>query len=350
MKMNYEKYQKFYSGEVRKAIHTCFCRFIECFRNNTFDNLDELCAKDCIVDFTTIGHVEGLENLKKAFLWPGPCTPISKATIWNFVARSQGHKAVQSAYVQYSRAIDDGVNLYPFLYGGEFSNSYIYENGTWKLSHIRYELCYEYGNNRFVYGHWSLMDYQKYNGHSPTINPELDNPWLSIPNDQEMQSDEEQIFELMSKYAYAFDHGDFAFLRTFTTENFFINGSKHRKEAKDIMESGDYLGHREVSDFLRDKFHKEARMMHACRMKDIIIDGNKAVAYMPRAEEHRLKNRVLNRENVHSMFSTAMHYIYAEKDGNNQWKMYKYRIEPVSEQIAVEDDCICFDEYVLRGK
>lgn len=344
-----EKYKEFYTGENRRELHKCFCRLIECFRTNTFDDLHELCTDTCIADVSTIGHVEGIENMKKAFNWPGPNTSVSKATIWNFVARSSRDNAVSNAYVQCIRAITDGVNVHPFLFGGEFNNTFIKENGKWKFTHIRYELCYEHGNNRFVYGHWKLIDYQKYSGHQPMINPELDNPWYSIVRDDEKQSDEEQVFELMSKYAYAFDHGDFAFLRTFTTDDFFINGSSRRKEANDIMENGDFLGHRDVSDFLRDKFHKEARMMHSCRMKSIMIKDNKALAVMPRSEEHRLKNKLLNYRNIHSMFSTALHFIYAQKGSDGQWKMYKYRIEPIAEEIPIYDECICFDEYILGG-
>lgn len=345
-----DKYKDFYTGENRKKIHECFCRLVECFRSDDFNDLNEICTDDCIADFSTIGHVVGIDNLKNAFHWPGPNTSISKSTIWNFVARSDGDKGVQSAYVQSIRAIEDKKDLHPFLYGGEFSSTLIKVNGLWKFSHIRYDLCYEFGNNLFVYGHWKLMDYQKYNGHEPMINPELDNPWYAIPEDEEKQSDEEMVFELMSKYAYAFDHGDFTFLKTFTTDEFFINGSSTRKDASDIMGNGDFLGHREVSDFLRDKFHKEAKMMHSCRMKSIQIKGNKALALMPRSEEHRLKNKMLKRDNIHSMFSTALHFIYAIKNEDGQWKMYKYRIEPLAEQIPIEDNCICFDEYVLGDK
>lgn len=342
-----DKYKNFYSGENRKAIHELFCRLIECFRSDEFDVLDELCTQDCSSEFTTIGHIDGIDKMKQAFKWPGPYTSVSKATIWNFVARSNGNSAVQTAYIQYTRAIDNDTGFYPFLFGGEFSNTLTKEDGKWKFSNLRFELCYERGNNRFVYGHWDLIDYQKYAGHTPVINPELDNPWYKIV-DEEPQSDEEQIFELMSKYAYAFDHGDFAFLKSFTSDNFFINGSSKRKDATDIMDNGDFLGHREVSDFLRDKFHKEARMIHSCRMKSIEISGNKALALMPRSEEHRLKNIFINKDNVHSMFSTAVHMIYAEKNSEGIWKLYKYRIEPIAEQIPISDDCVCFDEYILE--
>lgn len=341
-----EPYEKFYSGACRKEMHRVFTRLIKAIKDDDFNELDDILTVDCIADFSTYGHLVGLDEIKQNMKWPGPSLEISKARIFNFVARSQGHIGQQIAYVQYIVAKDDGINLYPFLYGGEFSNSFVYIDHQWKINRIRFDLCYECGNNLFVQGHWHLMDYQKYDGHAPMINPELDNPWYVIGNDQEGQSDEEQVFELMSKYAYAFDHGDFNFLKTFTTNNFFINGSSKRKNAEDSLEEGDFLGHRAVSDFLRDKFHKEARMMHACRMQNIVIDGNKAIAFMPRSEEHRLKNRLLNRQNIHSLYSTALHYIYAIKEGAD-WKMYKYRIEPLSQQIQLNDSDICFDEHVL---
>lgn len=346
----YRKYEQFCSGENRKAMHRVFLRFIEALRSDSFECLPEICTSDCRADFSTVGHLAGIAEMQSKLKWPGPEINISKATVWNFTARSKDENGQQLAYVQFTRGIDDGEQLWPFQFGGEFCNSFVCENGVWKLSHVRFDLCYEKGNNLFVRGHWKLMDYAKYSGHEPMINAELDNPWLVIPNDCEPQTDEEQIFELMYKYAFAFDHGDFHFLQTFVTEDFMINGSAHRKDYWTMpLESGDFFRHRSVSDFLRDKYHKEARMMHACRMKHIEINGDTAVAYMPRGEEHRLKNRMLTRDNVHSVFSTALHFIYAKKI-NGEWKMYKYRIEPVSEQIPVEDECLEYHEYLQGGE
>lgn len=341
---------EFCSGENRRAMHRAFLMLVEALRTNDFSVLGEICTADCKADFSTVGHLSGIEEMQKKLAWKGPDTNVSRATVWNFTARSSETRGQQTAYVQFIRAIEDGEELYPFLYGGEFANSFVCDNGVWKFSHIRFDLCYEEGNNLFVYPDWKLIDYAKYCGHEPMINAELDNPWLVIPDDCEPQTDEEQIFELMYRYAFAFDHGDFRFLQSFVTEDFFINGSKHRKDYWSApLESGDFLGHRMVSDFLRDKYHKEAKMMHACRMGSIEMHGDTAVAYMPRGEEHRLKNRQLTHENVHSIFSTALHFIYAKKV-EGVWKMYKYRIEPISEVIPTWDDCLEYHEYLLEGK
>jgi len=344
------KYEDFYSGPNRIAMHRIFCSFVECLRTDDFRVLKELCTADCKCDFSTAGSMIGIEEMENGLKWPGPSMDISKATIWNFVARSRGGAGRQTAYIQCIRAIDDGISVYPFLYGGQFSNTFVCENGEWKLSDIRFDLCYEYGNNCFVKDKWTLMDYSILCGHKPSINTELDNPWLVIPEDDEPQTDEEQIFELMFKYAYAFDNGDFRFLQTFVTDDFFINGAKQSKDHCDrIPEPGDFQGHREISDFLRGKFHKEAKMQHSCRMTAINREGDRALAYMLRGEEHRLKNRVLNRNNIHSVFATAVHLIYAVKTAQGEWKMYKYRIEPYSEMVTVDDDCMLYDEHILTG-
>ncbi len=345
-----ERYEQFLSGENRKAMHRVFCRFIECLRSNCMEGLAEICAQDCKADFSTTGHMEGVESMADRLKWQGPETNISRAVIWNFVARSDGSRGQQSAYVQFVRALDDGEELYPFQFGGEFCNSFQCENGVWKLKHIRFDLCYEKGNNLFVKKYWNLMDYGRYAGHAPMINAELDSPWRAVENDIEPQTDEEQIFELMYRYAFAFDHGDFRFLQSFVTEDFLINGAVHRKDYRTMpLENGDFLGHRSVSDFLREKYHKEARMMHACRMHSVEINGDTATAYMHRGEEHRLKNKRLTRENVHSVFSTAVHMIYARRE-EEQWKMYKYRIEPVSRELPTPDECLEYHEFLIGGE
>ena len=89
-------------------------------------------------------------------------------------------------------------------------------------------------------------------------------------------------------------------------------------------------------------------MMHACRMLSVKIEGDKALACMPRGEEHRLKNGMLTRENICSVFSTAMHYIFARRE-DGRWKMYNYRIEPLSQQIPVGENCLEYHEYLMGG-
>ena len=345
-----EAYQAFYKGENRKAMHKVFCRFIEMLRNDDLSALDDVMTIDCQADLSTVGHLKGIEEIKEKIGWPGPVCNVSKITIWNFVARSNGDHGCMFAYVQCCRAIEEENDIYPFLFGGQFVNSFIKHASKWKIDHIRFDLVYEEGNDLFVKDKWKTINYGLYSGHEPMINAELDSPWRVIPDDEEPQSDAEEIFELMYKYAFVFDNADFEYMHEFVTDDFWINGSGLDLPNPDNPpRAGDFVGLRSVNDFLKSKHKNEAKMIHSCRMGKIVFeDENTAHAYMPRGEEYRLKNHNLDRESIHSMVTTATHHIYAKKI-NGKWLMYKYRITPELRFDPMNDDEILYDEYIREG-
>jgi len=348
---DFEKaYDKYYSGENRRAIFHCFCAFIESMRTDDYSKLEDICTENCEAHISTVGHLQGIEAIREGLKWPGPKTEVSRATIWNFVARTHNGEGKQTAYVECTRAVDDGTDVYAFQFGFMFSNHYVKENGVWKIDCIRADLSYEAGNNMFVSDKWILMDHVKYAGHEPMINVEEDNPWKAIPVDDEPQTDEEQIFDLMFRFTYAFDMGDFGFMKSFITDDFLLNEGPERKEPTDKLNFGDRLEYRDFTDFLQYKYHKEAQMMHAYRMVKIERDGDRAVGYLIRGEEHRRKNRILNRENVHTVVSNMLALGSARKGADGVWKFSRYRLEPLAEEIVTPDDQILYDEYIMGGE
>lgn len=333
----FEKYLEFYTGENRKAMYRCFATLVDAIRSDDFSELDNVLTQDCIAEYSTTGKAIGIEKIKEMLKWPGPEVNVKKATIWNYVSRSNKEgKGQQSAYVESVVAIDDGKNIFPFTYGGVYCNSYVKEDEEWKISHIRYDLIYADDNNGFVMNKWALISPELYSGHKPVIVSELDNPWTVIPDDCEKQSDAEEIFELQFKKVGGFDRGDFNLPLSIATE--------------DMQQFSEEPGNRNYVNFLKYKQHKEPNLMHANRMGNVIINGNEAYAIMPRGEEHRLRDRVYTRENIHSMVTTGDHRMWAEKiDG--VWKLKKIGFGGTPSEeirfIPMPDDVIAFDEYVL---
>lgn len=332
-----KKYLEFYSGENRKAIYLCFAKLIDAVRSQNFSELYNILTEDCIAEYSTTGKAQGIKNIIEMLRWPGPECNIRKSTIWNFVARSDTRgNGQQSAYVQNIMAIDDGVNVFPFTFGGIYCNTYIKTEEGWKISHIRFDLVYADGNSCFVLNNWTLVEAEKYSGHKPAIVAELDAPWYVIPEDSEPQTDAEQIFELQFKKTFGFDRGEFHLPLSVATE--------------DMRQFTEEPGNRNYVNFLKYKQHKETNLQHANRMGACIIKGDYAEAIMPRGEEHRLRDRVYNRENIHSMVTTGCHKLYAKKiDG--QWKLYKieFGLMPNEEMrfIPMADDVVAYDEFVL---
>ncbi len=336
-----ELYDNFYSGKNRKAMFHCFTKLIEAIRCNDFSVLPKICTDDCIADYSTVGRLTGIEEIADGLKWPGPEVPIKKSTIWNFVARSnETGKGQQSVYIQTIMAIDDGVNIFPFLYGGQYCNSFIKTSEGWKINHIRFDLAYEFGNNLFVKDAWFLIDPQQFNGHKPMINSELEAPWYAIPEDCEPQSDAEQIFELQFEKVFGMDNGDYHLSMLPVADDHW----------QDFGVGNDYHGKKEYNNFLKSKHHKEARMQHANRMGDLKIEGDHAMAWMPRGEDHRLRNRVFTHENIHSMVTTGGHMIYAKKI-EGKWIMYRiqFTLQKV-EFIPIDDSTLAYDEFIVGGK
>ena len=332
-----EKYLRYYSGENRRAIYTAFATLVDAIRSGELEQLRGILTEDCIAEYSTCGTATGVNQIINLLAWPGPDCNVKRSTIWNFVARSNTQGVgQQSAYVQCIMAIDDGVNVFPFTFGGLYCNSFVKQDDVWKLSHIRFDLVYADGNTDFVAGTWPLVEAGKYSGHKPIIVPELDAPWYVIPDDCEPQTDAEQIFELQFKKTFGFDHGEFHLPLSVVTE--------------DMQQFHEEAGNRNFVNFLKYKQHKETNLQHANRMGALTIHGDTAEALMPRGEDHRLRDRVYTLENIHSMVTTGSHKVYARKvDG--VWKMERLDFGFVPNEdkrfIPLDDDVIAYDEYVL---
>lgn len=348
---NYDKYLEFYSGENRKAIFQTFCGFIEAWRDDDMETLKSYLSTNILADISMTGHHEGIHDVCNGLRWPGPQMDIRRITINSFIARSHNNIGQQSAYTQHIYAQEDEENVYPFTFGGQFFNSFIKEDGTWKISHIRFDLCYEDGNNYFVKDKWKLMDYGILYGHLPMINPELEAPWIVIPNDDEPLSDEEAVFELEYRNNIGMDGGAFHLSHEIFSDEIFLNYSSHQNVNKNYSTAsdGDYHGRKDAINYFKGKQHKEARLQHIVAMAELTFNENrtKAKAYMLRSEYNRTKNHIFNQKTIHCQPLSAVHEIDAVQE-NGIWKMKRMSYYPIMEFIPIDDDCILFDDYIIN--
>ena len=345
-----QNYLDYYSGQNRKAIFHNFYEMISGLRADDFSKYPELFTKDCIADISMTGHAEGVDALIHALRWPGPAMDISKITIWNFMARSHGNIAQQSAYFQCIYALEDEHQVYPFVFGGHFVNSYIKENGTWKIKHLKFDLMYEHGCNFYVKDHWILMDYGIFYGHKPMINAEFDAPWYVIPKDDEPQTDAEQIFETEFRLNFGMDGGDFEILADqFTSDvRFIMSAHKNVNKYNPTQTDSDYYGPAACCNFLKSKQHKEARLQHTDSISDLVINGDTATAYMFRSEYNRIANRIYTKENIHSTVYTVLHKNKFRKE-NGIWKLCEFNYQPVLDFVKIDDTDLCYDDFICGG-
>lgn len=347
---NLQYYLDYYSGENRKAIFLNFYQIMEGLRTDNFCGFSNLLTSDCIADISMLGHMEGLENIKKRLKWPGPKMDITKLYISNFVARSHDDRAQLSAYIQCIYALCGEENVYPFVFGGHFINSYEKADGMWKVNHMKFDLMFEHGNNSYVKDAWTLIDYGIFYGHKPMINAEIDAPWYVITEDDEPQSDVEQIFETEFKLNFGMDGGNFEITKqTFTEDvSFIMSAHKNINKYNPTQIDGDYYGIAACNNFLKSKHHKEPRMQHTDSMGDLLIEGDNAVAYMFRSEFNRTANRIYTKENIHSILNTVLHK-NKFRNVNGEWKLSEFTYIPMLDFVKVNDECLCYDDFICGG-
>ncbi|MDT2659223.1 nuclear transport factor 2 family protein [Enterococcus hulanensis] len=350
---NIVNYLAFYSGENRKQIFNLFYNFSKYWRDNDMVKMASLLTDNCILDISMTGHFQGKKFLSQALSWPGQNMDIRILNFSNFVCRSHNGIAQQSAYTQHKYAVKDNdeMTVHPFIFGGQFCNTLEKVNGTWLFSHIRFDLMYEYGNNSFVKDNWNLIDYTKFYGHQPMINPEIESPWRHIPVDDEPQSDEEQVFELEFKNNFGMDGGDFSLCHEVFSDDIFLDYTSHKNMNKSdpLSIDGTYSGRKEAVNFFKSKQHKEARLQHTTSMAEIQIEGNTARAYMIRSEFNRIKNFIYNAETIFHHPLTAIHVIDAQKE-NGLWKMKEMRYYPIIHLVSTSPSGLCFDEMLCLNK
>lgn len=349
--MNYlQKYLDFYSGENRKAIYKNFSGLIDSLRTDNFNSFDQLFTSDAVADISMTGHHKGIQQIIKGIRWPGPEMAIRKISIYNFVSRSHNDIAQQSAYIQCIFAQEDKDNVYPFVFGGHFVNTYIKKNNVWKIKHLKFDLMYESGCNSYVKDKWKLIDYGIFYGHTPMINAEIDSPWYVIPVDDEPQTDAEQIFDCEFKLNFGMDGGDFEIVKsTFSKDiRFIMSAHKNINKYNPTQTDSDYYGAAACCNFLKGKQHKEPRLQHTDTMADIIIDNDRATAYMFRSEYNRIANRIYTRENIHSTVNTVLHKQLFRKE-QGEWKLLEFNYQPILIFQKVDDDCLAYDDYICGG-
>ncbi len=299
----------------RDEIREVFETFVAALEEFAPERLRGCTTEDVAGHFSHVGETRGQEELVRALTWKGMPMNVSRRQIVNFVVRTDGDKACQSAYEMVLMGYDNGSFLFPFEYGGKYVNTYVRTEEGWKISEIRYDLDWEKGNTYFAKD-WRFLDYKIFAGHKPMISSEYDSPWAAVPENDEELTDEEQISEVMFRYSFGLDNCDWELHRaSYTDEIIFYAGDK-------VMEAGA----RNLVNNFKNTSHKEAALEHAIRIVDIQVDGDEAVLKGYRIEPHRLGSKNLNRDTLNQNFYSARYTNKLRKIGGT-WKMYEIRYQ-----------------------
>lgn len=284
--------------------------FLMAMLSNNYDSAKEFMTDEVEAVFSTVGNYKGKNQAAEGIRWKGVELDITKCQTSNYVAFYEGDKAQQSVYVHFLYAVKEEA-LYPFEFGGHMTNSYVKENGIWKLSVIRFDLDYEKGNTAFAKD-WKLMDYKMYGGHVLAAVHEYESPYRAIANPENLRSEEERVAETMYRYAAGLDNFDFGLFRTSLTEDVvFYSG-------KAVLHNG---LRNLVAGFMALR-HKEAALQHSIKIFNVKVNGEEATFEAYRLEPHRLGSKTLSIDNYRDTFYSATYFNRLRKE-NGVWKMYE---------------------------
>ena len=110
----------------RDEIKQVFEKYITALEEFAPERLRELTTEEVKGHFSNVGETSGQDELIQALTWTGMKMNVSRRQIVNFVVRTDGERAQQSAYEMVLMGYDNGSFLFPFEYGGKYVNSYVH--------------------------------------------------------------------------------------------------------------------------------------------------------------------------------------------------------------------------------
>ena len=288
-------------------------------------NLDNCIVDEPFVSANIFGYLYCKEDIKMFF---NTGNAKLKIKIYNHVENKKENVAYQYATI-IGLFSDDSSHL---AFGGTFVNKLIKEDIGWMLKDIKFNLQFSddigkthlnknglifrssgYGNKAFI-KKWKTIDDRI--GHNMSelpnmgermISPDFDTPWYIIKKSDLELSDEEQIKELVYKFAYSFD------LATFHgTSEIFTDDVKFRWYDVEFDNKRDTIG------YLKLLKKSTPRSHNSFDIKDIKIDGQKAFL-----SANKIAPDLRNLRNVSSDFnqwiSGAFNISFVKE--SNKWKI-----------------------------
>ncbi|WP_409076501.1 nuclear transport factor 2 family protein (plasmid) [Pantoea sp. C3] len=130
-----------------------------------------------------------------------------KISTSNYAVAIQGNEGAISAYVYGYLSSKKGGAL---LFGGAMVLRCVQLNHQWRISEVRMSLYWSKGQNKLI-SHWANPPGE--NGWNirdplPSLVSEYESVWALFPDSDLSESDEVQIGELFSRYAWALDQAD----------------------------------------------------------------------------------------------------------------------------------------------
>lgn len=304
--------------EAYLEIKNNYNQFIEAWKTNNSDLLEGIVANEVACNLSTVakypcGCQHGIIGMKD-FINKQPESDFFYITPCNFVLRIKDDVAQQSAILvgKVGKYHDDNVLI------EEFSalnvNSWRKVNDQWKIVEFKMDIQECTGNYDEFVKNWYFenVDLKYYHGiHLPVISGELDSPWVRIPKEDDVKTDEEKILETFSQYAFGIDTLAFNNLDQALSDDIIVN-----------MAPWNSMDKRLFMETLKFKRQASFYWNHPVMLDSILINGNNANLKLYRMAGHKQSAIPIlyTKENAETCYADARYEIKLKKE-NNQWKV-----------------------------
>lgn len=245
-------------------------------------------------------------------------TDTLKLTIYNYVCRIQGEQASQYAIVMvkaFNKAIDN-LPMDSFVFAVAMSNKWIKKNNEWKVNEMYVDIIPLYGNlMEYFCRSWGIMEERKYEKQEvfiPSIQGIFESPWKTIPRVDYYQNEEDQIVEVINRFAFGIDHWSMQEAIDCCSRSMGINAKKF----------GNQKGIRVLFSGIKQARIRNQYWIHPWRLEGVQIDGSRAYVKMYRMADilptkHTVKWTNLN---CHKEFAYAIYQVELIKE-EGKWKI-----------------------------
>lgn len=261
--------------------------FVERLKENCFIDVDRVLSHDVKINCYMTGRGKGIGAVEELLRYPGPAPSDVKMNIENEILRRDKEYAQHSFHLLMLYTVCGENKQFHFMqYGGTMVLSYKKQEEKWKICKILFDLCWLDQNSYWV-NSWKMLNFHEPWNHEPVIRKE-DSVWRTVPVCEYARTDEEKIRETLYHFGWVTDTEDYELLEIIALRNVVIVDGYHNQR----ITSTD-----EWKEFLKGINYREPRLHHSYRIREILIDKDKAEARMSRVEPNRIGTKVIGEHN-----------------------------------------------------
>ena len=297
--------------EIKQAV----CIFMEALKTDQYKALRDILTDDCSCYLSTWGTAKGRDEVIRCLSWKGKPCELLKQDVTNLIIRYHDRQGIATAHELVLRGVSENGYLHTLQYAGTYVIKFK-KTDLWRIDEIRYDLVILKGNTAWI-KNMNQIDYSRYFGHEPMINPVYDSPWKAIRRDESNKSEAQKVIEKVYQYGWIIDEQDYPLLAEITSDDFHLYDGYHNKS---------FANAREWIDYMKYLNYREPCLHHSYRIDEIHIHGSSAEAKVKRLEPDRIGKDCIDLIN-YKLNWFSLDYVFLLKK-KKEWEIQSISFSP----------------------